>query len=127
MCRETGCGKVNIIAHSKGGLDARYAISKLGMAPYVASLTTMNTPHRGCRFVDYACGLPEGLYRLVASCFDRTFLRLGDRNPDFYTATHQFSTWESVFWWWMYGNGKRERQIDGQIELEFGDKAGTAA
>ena len=95
VCRETGCGKVNIIAHSKGGLDARYAISKLGMAPYVASLTTMNTPHRGCRFVDYACGLPEGLYRLVASCFDRTFLRLGDRNPDFYTATHQFSTWES--------------------------------
>ena len=49
VCRETGCGKVNIIAHSKGGLDARYAISKLGMAPYVASLTTMNTPHRGCR------------------------------------------------------------------------------
>ncbi len=92
---ETGCEKVNVIAHSKGGLDARYAISKLGMAPYVASLTTMNTPHRGCRFVDYACGLPDGLYRLVACYFDRTFSRLGDRNPDFYTATHQFSTRES--------------------------------
>lgn len=24
---ETGCGKVNIIAHSKGGLDSRYAIN----------------------------------------------------------------------------------------------------
>ncbi len=62
------------------------------MAPYVASLTTMNTPHRGCRFVDYACKLPDGLYRLVASCFDRTFRKFGDKNPDFYTATHQFST-----------------------------------
>lgn len=93
---ETGAEKVNIIAHSKGGLDARYAITHLGMAPYVASLTTMSTPHRGCRFVDYACRLPEGLYRFVARCFDRTFSRFGDRNPDFYTATHQFSTTESA-------------------------------
>ena len=94
--QETGCEKVNIIAHSKGGLDARYAISCLAMAPYVASLTTMNTPHRGCRFVDYACRLPEGLYRFVAGCFDRTFRKFGDRNPDFYTATHQFSTEETA-------------------------------
>ncbi len=95
ILEETGCEKVNIIAHSKGGLDARYAVSKLGMAPYVASLTTMNTPHRGCRFVDYACLLPDALYRLVAFCFDRTFQRFGDRNPDFYTSTHQFATKES--------------------------------
>lgn len=92
ILKETGAEKVNIIAHSKGGLDARYAISTLKMAPYVASLTTMSTPHRGCRFVDYACRLPEGLYRFVASCFDRTFGKFGDKNPDFYTATHQFST-----------------------------------
>ncbi len=92
IMEETGAPKVNIIAHSKGGLDARYAISTLKMAPYVASLTTMSTPHRGCRFVDYACRLPEGLYRLVARCFDHTFGKLGDQNPDFYTATHQFST-----------------------------------
>ena len=93
---ETGSEKVNIIAHSKGGLDARYAISKLEMAPYVASLTTINTPHGGCRFVDEACKLPEGLYRFVAACFDRSFRKLGDKNPDFYTATHQFSTGETA-------------------------------
>ena len=89
---ETGAEKVNIIAHSKGGLDARCAITTLGMSPYVASLTTMNTPHRGCRFVNYACRLPEGFYRFVAGCFDRTLSKFGDKNPDFYTATHQFST-----------------------------------
>ena len=78
IVEETGCGKVNIIAHSKGGLDSRYAISNLGAAPMVASLTTINTPHRGCRFVDYACRLPEGLYRFIAGCFDRWFGRFGD-------------------------------------------------
>lgn len=92
IVEDTGCGKVNIIAHSKGGLDSRWAISKLGAAPMVASLTTINTPHRGCRFVDYACRLPEGLYRLIARWFDYWFGRFGDSHPDFYTATHQFGT-----------------------------------
>ena len=53
IVEETGCEKVNIIAHSKGGLDSRYAISECGMGKYVASLTTINTPHRGCEFADY--------------------------------------------------------------------------
>lgn len=90
---ETGCDKVNIIAHSKGGLDARYAISSLGMDQHVASLTTVCTPHRGCKFVDLACRyLPEKIYRLLARYVDNTFRKFGDESPDFYTATHQFST-----------------------------------
>src|SRR5262249_40751387 len=32
--------RVNIVAHSMGGLDARYAISHLGLSDVVASLTT---------------------------------------------------------------------------------------
>lgn len=39
--------KVNIVAHSMGGLDARYAISQLGIAGRVASLCTIGTPHHG--------------------------------------------------------------------------------
>lgn len=53
VCREYGCEKVNLIAHSKGGLDARYAISALGMEGQVASLTTLSTPHHGSRTVDF--------------------------------------------------------------------------
>ena len=45
-------GKVNLIAHSKGGLDARYMISNLDMADHVASLTTIATPHRGIGAID---------------------------------------------------------------------------
>lgn len=95
ILQETGAKKVNIIAHSKGGLDSRYAITHYKLGAQVASLTTICTPHHGCRFVDYACKLPEGLYRTVAHFFDWWFGHWGDSHPDFYTATHQFSTTES--------------------------------
>ena len=87
IIQETGCGKVNIIAHSKGGLDSRYAISKLGMAPYVASLTTINTPHRGCEFADYLLGkIPEKQQQMVADAYNSALKKLGDTNPDFIAA-----------------------------------------
>jgi triacylglycerol lipase len=44
--------RVNIIAHSMGGLDARYAITHLGLHDRVASLTTIGTPHRGTPLAD---------------------------------------------------------------------------
>jgi triacylglycerol lipase len=44
---------VNIIAHSMGGLDARYLIARLGMADHVKSLTTISTPHRGTYLADW--------------------------------------------------------------------------
>lgn len=44
--------KVNLIAHSMGGLDCRYYISKLGGYRYTASLTTIGTPHRGSSWAD---------------------------------------------------------------------------
>ncbi len=51
---ETGAEKVNLIAHSMGGLDARYLISKNGLARHadIASLTTIATPHRGTKLAD---------------------------------------------------------------------------
>src|ERR1700753_133525 len=39
--------RANIIAPSMGGIDARYAISCLGLSKRVASLTTVGTPHNG--------------------------------------------------------------------------------
>ncbi|EHK26562.1 uncharacterized protein TRIVIDRAFT_59787 [Trichoderma virens Gv29-8] len=45
---------VNIIAHSMGGLDARYMISLLRPSGIrIASLVTIATPHRGSAFADY--------------------------------------------------------------------------
>jgi triacylglycerol lipase len=44
--------QVHLIAHSMGGLDSRYMISKLGMADRVLSLTTIGTPHHGSPVAD---------------------------------------------------------------------------
>ncbi|KAH7011941.1 Alpha/Beta hydrolase protein [Ilyonectria destructans] len=50
---------VNIIAHSMGGLDARYMLAHMSPPPVrVASLVTVATPHRGSAFADYL--LEEG-------------------------------------------------------------------
>ena len=46
--------KVIIFAHSMGGLDARYMISRLGMDDRVAALVTLSTPHRGSPYADWA-------------------------------------------------------------------------
>ena len=91
ILRETGEEKVNIIAHSKGGLDSRYLISGLHMAPYVASLTTICTPHRGSMLVDLLMKLPDFLYRGICGLMDRYFGMLGDRAPNAYVASRQLS------------------------------------
>src|SRR5262249_40078789 len=44
--------KVHLIAHSMGGLDSRYMISRLGMADRILSLTTLGTPHQGTSLAD---------------------------------------------------------------------------
>jgi len=63
--RGPGAG-VNIIAHSMGGLDARYMIARLGMADRVASLVTIGTPHLGSTLADYRLDEQELPRRLIA-------------------------------------------------------------
>lgn len=79
-CRaRPGCdaSKVHIIAHSMGGLDSRYAISKLGYGDRVASLTTISTPHRGSNIADVLLKIiPDDFDKAVnamASVWGRTF------------------------------------------------------
>lgn len=87
IVNRNGCEKVNIIAHSKGGLDCRYAIHKYNLEPYVASLTTINTPHRGCKFADYLLNkAPEGLKNKIADTYNNALRKFGDSNPDFMAA-----------------------------------------
>ena len=88
----TGCGKVNVIAHSKGGLDMRYAIARCGAAPMVASLTTINTPHRGCGFADYLLtNIPAAAQARVAATYNAAASHLGDTHPDFMAAVHDLT------------------------------------
>lgn len=86
---ECGCDKVNIIAHSKGGLDCRYLISSLGYGGKVASLTTINTPHRGSQMITLLNKMPDYVYRYIANQLNKPSLVAGDTKPDCYGASKQ--------------------------------------
>ncbi len=89
---ETHCEKVHLIAHSKGGLDCRWALAHEGIAHMVASLTTVNTPHRGCEFADYLLEkAPQSLRDRVAAAYRTAMLRLGDTDPDFLSAVNDLT------------------------------------
>lgn len=83
--------KVNLIAHSKGGLDSRFMISKLDMEDKVASLTTLSTPHHGSKLSRKLLTLPVFIKKIIAF-FVNTFYRISkDKNPDIVLCGRQLS------------------------------------
>ncbi len=84
---ETGSQKVNVIAHSKGGLDIRYAMSHYGVGELIASVTTINTPHRVCHFAEYLLDkAPLKLQHEVEKTYNNAMKKLRDPSPDFMAA-----------------------------------------
>lgn len=78
--------KVNIIAHSKGGLDSKYMIKNLGMENNVASLTTLCTPHKGSPIASKLLKLPKWLIKVIAFWINFWYKLFGDKNPNAYQA-----------------------------------------
>ena len=88
---ESGAQKVNVIAHSKGGVDVRYAIAKLGVAEKIASLTMISSPNHGSKTIDTLFSLfGNGLFKFLAVFVNLWFKILGDKKPDFFTTVSQF-------------------------------------
>jgi triacylglycerol lipase len=83
---QTGADKVNLIAHSMGGLDARYLITTLGMADRVASLSTISTPHRGSSLALMALKQPERLRELVRNAANWVGQNVMEVEADFNAA-----------------------------------------
>ena len=50
VARRHGGRLPDVVAHSKGGLDARVAVQMLNMRPLINRLITVNTPHAGLRW-----------------------------------------------------------------------------
>ena len=63
IVHQTGCGKVNIIAHSKGGLDSRL----------------LNE-------------IPEKQQQVIAEKYNSLAAKLGDRDPDFLAAVYDLTS-----------------------------------
>lgn len=62
--------KLNIVAHSMGGLDLRFALSQLNIAPHVASFTTVSTPHHGTSLAELALNTPDRLRDKIGEFLD---------------------------------------------------------
>ena len=84
--------KVNIIALSKGGLEARYMIHKLGMEDRVASLTTVSTPHYGSKSMDVLCKFLKHPLKLIAFFVNIVYRLQGDVKPNFNCVCCQLTT-----------------------------------
>ncbi len=93
ILRETGAEKVNMIGHSKGGLEARYFVSSLGMGHAVASVTTIGSPHHGSITIDKLLAhlsLPIYIGSAVMDSIRRHYG--GDRDPHTFDVIRQLST-----------------------------------
>lgn len=84
ILKAENCDKVNIIAHSKGGIDTRYMITHLDMARHVASLTTLSSPHRGSGLSGRLVRMPRFLAKIVAFFINLFYRICGDRQPDIF-------------------------------------------
>ena len=96
ILEKTGADKVNIIAHSKGGLDSKYMIERLGMQGSVASLTTLCTPHGGSPIASGILKAPEWLLKIIAFFLNLFFRIAGDRHPDSFAVCVQLKSTDAA-------------------------------
>ena len=96
ILEKEGAEKINVIAHSKGGLESIYMIENLGMGEKVASLTTLCTPHKGSQVVSWVTRIPSFLLKFLAFWFNLFYKLLQDERPDAITACTQLEAREEV-------------------------------
>jgi triacylglycerol lipase len=126
---------VHILAHSMGGLDSRYMISRLGMAPHVLSLTTIGTPHRGTTFADWGIHYLERLLQPLFELFSlpgqafydlttASCRRFNEEVPDapgvryYSVAGRHEQNWRSFRWRLLHHIvSKAEGENDGVVSL----------
>jgi len=87
-----GYEKVNIIAHSKGGIESRYMIGLPGMEGKVASLTTIATPHRGSMIADMVMNKIPSDSNAVILLVNSLAKLIGDPLPDAYNAGYELTS-----------------------------------
>lgn len=119
---QTSAEKVNLIAHSMGGLDARYLISALGMADRVASLNTISTPHRGSSLALMALKQPERLRELVRNAANWVGENVMEVEADFHAALESLTP-RAV----TTGFNREVPDVDGVYYASWAGSAGKGA
>ena len=122
---ETGAEQVNLVAHSMGGLDARYLISIRGRHDDIASLTTISTPHHGSAIARILLEQPERFRELAAALVDwlgettlddassNVHQALTELTPNHLTETFnpQVPNHASVCYWSHAGHAGKETNV----------------
>lgn len=88
--------KVNIIAHSKGGLDTKYMISKLDMKDKVASFTSLCTPFKGSPIASLLLKLPKFITKIMGWYVDLIYRIFKDKNPSSLKVCHQLKKIDNI-------------------------------
>ena len=92
ILQKEGVEKINIIAHSKGGLDSIYMLKHLDMESKVASLTTLCTPHKGSQVATRVRKLPSFFLHFLGFWVNVFYRLLKDEQPDVLTACKQLES-----------------------------------
>ncbi|CAL9727620.1 triacylglycerol lipase 2 [Monosporozyma unispora] len=146
--------KFNLIAHSMGGLDARYLISRIpNKQNYeIISLTTISTPHHGSEMADFVVDqfeslksilptpsitqegiLPICFYQLSTNYMNEYFNHIVPNNPQvkYFSYGAMFTpNWYSVFKpsWQIIYDKSGGKPNDGMVTVEsahWGEYMGT--
>jgi len=85
----TGAKKIDIIAHSMGGLSSRYFSKNFGGSDKIDALVFLGTPNHGASLANF-CGIQSCLEMRPGSAFLNA-LNSGDETP----GTSRYATWWS--------------------------------
>lgn len=96
ILEEQNVEKVNLIAHSKGGLDAKYLIKNLNMEDKIASLTTLCTPHKGSMIADKLLTLPKFIIKILEFWINLFYKLFKDEKPDCLAVAKQLSVINNI-------------------------------
>jgi len=87
----TQADKVNVIAHSKGGVDTRVLATYPEMHERIASITTISSPHKGLKSLNWLTATPELLKRSLTTVIDILLILTGETNPSFAQVSESLS------------------------------------
>jgi len=116
-------GPLHLLAHSMGGLDARYWIAHLGGADNTASLTTLSTPHHGSPAADLVCKAYSP-FRLFAGVRDLTTGNLKSFNtqtpdhPDIIYRSYSAARPVTEHPWIVRHHGRYIQQMEGDNDAQ---------
>ncbi|MDQ6996967.1 MAG: alpha/beta fold hydrolase [Mariprofundus sp.] len=123
-------GPLHLLAHSMGGLDARYWITHLSGAGKTVSLTTLSTPHHGSAAADLVCQAYSP-FRLFAGVCDLTtnhlkiFNAATPNHPDVIYRSYSAARPVAEHPWIVRHQGRYIQRLEGNNDAQVSLQSAT--